>query len=569
MDYKERAQEWIAKAADPALKAELAAIAGDDNELKERFVNEMSFGTAGIRGKMGVGVSRMNIYTVRRVTQGLADHINGVYGGGSVAVSYDTRHNSELFAHETAEVLAANGIGVAIYPTAEPTPMLSFAVRQLGCTMGVMITASHNPAAYNGYKVFDGNGCQITESDADLILRCIERLDYFDGIRHQPIDWQNVPAEVLVIGRRVVEEYHCAVLAACVETKPALLEKLKVAYTPLHGTGYRHVTALLEQTGVRQLHIVEEQREPDGDFTTCEYPNPETAAALERGIALMLEQQCDILLATDPDADRIGVAVRQGNEARILTGNDIGALLLDYIIRARQADGTLPTRPVAVRSMVSTALADRIAEKAGVELRCVLTGFKYIGEQIHLLEQAGEQERFIFGFEESCGYLSGEYVRDKDAQNAAVLIAGMAAACKKQGRTLADALEELYRTFGYYKTRTISFSFEGLSGARVMADKMAGFRRQAPAQLAGRAIVGTADYQTGIRRSAALGTETSIGLPKSDIIEWDLAGGGRVIVRPSGTEPKIKVYLMAAEPSEEQSKALIDALEKELTGEMA
>lgn len=566
MDYKSRYKEWKEKLEDKTLSEELSAIASNDTEIRERFAVEMAFGTAGIRGKMGVGTARMNVYTVRRATQGLANHIIKCYGGGSVAVSYDTRNNSPLFARVSAEVLAANGIEVHIYPDAEPTPMLSFAVRKLGCRMGIMITASHNPAEYNGYKVFGADGCQITENDAEMILSCINALDYFDDVKHEPIDLESPPKGVHIISPRLTEDYYKAVLATSTDVKESLLSKLDVAYTPLHGTGYKHVVELLGRIGVGNLSIVPEQREPDGNFTTCEYPNPETKAALKLGVELMLEKGCDILLATDPDADRVGVAVRRGDSARILTGNEVGILLLDFIIKRRSENKTLPERPVAVRSLVSTAMADKIAEKSGVECRKVLTGFKFIGEQIYKLEQNNEQNRFIFGFEESCGYLAGDYVRDKDAQCAAVLLAELAACCKKNKETLCDRLEKLYGEFGYYKSRTLSFEFEGLSGAKAMQDKMESLRVSPPQQLANRVVTAVSDYASRRWRSLTLNVSRPIDLSTSDILEWELLGGASVIVRPSGTEPKIKVYLMVCEQSEQESDKMLSELEAEVSG---
>lgn len=563
MDYKHEYAVWKEKATDSALAAELKDISNDENELKERFSVEMAFGTAGIRGKMGAGTSRMNIYTVRRATQGLANHIIGCYGGGSVAISYDTRNNSRLFAEESASVLAACGIKVFIYDDAEPTPMLSFAVRSLDCRMGIMITASHNPAEYNGYKVFGADGCQITENDAKMILSCIERLDYFEDIKTVAFAGNQL---ISSIGRKLTADFYKAVLETSAGIKPAILSKLKVAYTPLHGTGCKHIIHLLNEIGVKELSVVEEQRDPDGDFTTCEYPNPETEGALRLGVKLCLDTKSDILLATDPDADRVGVAVRTSEtECRILTGNEIGVLLLDFIIKQRRENGSLPDKPVAVRSLVSTALTDKIAEKSGVELRRVLTGFKYIGEQIYRLEQSGEQERFIFGFEESCGYLAGDYVRDKDANGACVLISEMAAVYKKEGKTLCDVLAELYSEYGYFKTKTLSFEFEGLAGAKKMADKMDFLRKNQPEQIDGRRVNAISDYRTRQRLSTAMKIVAPIDLPTADIVEWELMGDATVIIRPSGTEPKIKVYLMVCEKTEVESNGAMARLAAKMT----
>lgn len=560
MDYNYNYKLWLQRAKEQPVASELEQLAGNEAEIKESFSSELSFGTAGIRGKMAAGTARMNIYTVRRATQGLADHINGCYGGGSVAIAYDTRNNSALFALESAGVLAANGISVQIFPDCEPTPVLSYAVRSLHCRMGIMITASHNPAVYNGYKVFGSDGCQITENDARLIFDCIDRLDYFDGIRCTRVTLDQPGDKVTVIGKKLLLDYRRAVLDCAVGVKASLLSELKVAYTPLHGAGYKHCMSVMEEIGVGSVSVVEQQRDPDGNFTTCEYPNPETEAALKLGVELCAEKGCDILLATDPDADRVGVAVRTSGGCVRLTGNEVGALLLDFIIKLRKANGTLPEKAVAVRSLVSTPLVDAIAAKNGVEIRKVLTGFKYIGEQILRLEQKGEQSRYIFGFEESCGYLAGTYVRDKDAQCAVMLLCEMAAYYKKKGKTLCDVLFELYAEFGFYRTRTLSYEFEGLSGAKVMADKMAAIRRNTPEAFAGRSIIAVSDYMSRRRCSVALGVEQPIDLPVSDIVEWELDGGADLIVRPSGTEPKIKVYVMVCESTDAGSESTLDSL---------
>lgn len=564
MDYITRYNIWKQKLPEGELSAELEGLENDPLKLCERFGSEMAFGTAGIRGKMGVGTAYMNIHTVARATQGLANYMKK-NGGDEVAVSYDTRNNSRLFALVSAGVMVANGIRVFIYGDCQPTPMLSYAVRKLHCKMGIMITASHNPAQYNGYKVFDSTGCQINEHDAGLILSEIDSLDYFDGIEIKPVEL-NTPCEgVTVIEDSLTKEYYADVMKASLPANKEELSRLKVAYTPLHGTGLVHVTKLLEAMGVGRLHTVEQQREPDGNFTTCEYPNPETAAALELGIRLMTEKDCDILIATDPDADRVGVAVNNRGKAVILTGNEVGALLLDHVIEIRKQNGTLPKDPVAVRSLVSTPLADCIAEKNGVQCRRVLTGFKYIGEQLAMLEKEDGPHRFIFGFEESCGYLAGGYVRDKDAQNASVLVAQLAAHCKARGKTLVDRLEELYKEHGYHKSKTLSLEFDGLGGAGIMAEKMRSLRENPIVMLGERRTLVASDYSENMSLVIMTGEKREIGLPRADIVEIDLEGGATVIVRPSGTEPKIKIYVMVSEKTREQSDILLEQLSKQIT----
>lgn len=559
MDSLSEYRKWCECASDEILKTELAALAGDTRQIEERFSSELKFGTAGLRGIIGAGSARMNIYTVARATQGLADYINGTLGGGAVAVSYDTRHCSELFAKTSARVLCANGIAVKLFGECAPTPLLSFAVRQFGCAAGIMITASHNPAKYNGYKVYGSDGCQMTTTAADMVFSCIEKIDTFTGVKSVAFEKALGDGQIEYIPERFFERYYDAVNSCRVRPAQSLAQ-LGIVYTPLHGTGKRHVMRLLQDAGAENVALVDEQAEPDGDFTTCEYPNPETTEALRRGLLLCEKTNADILIATDPDADRVGAAVKHGDGYRILCGNEMGALLFDYIAAGRSENGTLPQRAVAVRSVVSDSLCDDIARDAGVEMREVLTGFKYIGEQILLLEQQQSADDFIFGFEESCGFLAGSYVRDKDAMVAALLLCEMAAYYKQKHKTLVERLGELYEKYGYHKTVTLNFASEGIAGQQKIADTMQRLREHPPTELCGSEVLQTADFLSRRRVNSITGIESEISLPKADIVSWKLKNGAVVTIRPSGTEPKMKAYIIVKEPTEQQSEQLLDYL---------
>jgi len=526
---------WREKAvADQELGEELKGMEQEPDRIREAFYRELVFGTGGLRGILGAGTNRMNVYTVAKVTQGLADHIRkkSEQRECSVAVSYDSRIKSELFARTASAVLAANGLRVFLFPRLMPTPCLSYAVRRLGCFAGIMITASHNPAEYNGYKVYGADGCQITTEAAADILEEIRKLDIFsdvkqgsfeDGVRGGRITY--IPDEV---DRSFIEE----VKKQSLWGEEGAGKEISVVYSPLNGTGLKPVLRALRESGYTDITVVEEQREPDGRFPTCPRPNPEVKAAMELGIRYAREKGADLVLATDPDCDRVGVAVRDHKgEYTLLSGNETGLLLLDYVCARRKALGTMPEEPVFMKTIVTTAMAERIASCYGVKTVNVLTGFKFIGEQLGFLEAEGKEDSFIFAFEESYGYLSGSYVRDKDGVGASLLICEMAAFCKSRGISLAEKLEELYRTYGYCLDTQHCYEFEGARGSEQMAEIMKRFREN-PFFLGEKRIVSFLDYRDGLD-----------GLPKSDVVRFSLEDGCSVVVRPSGTEPKIKVYV--------------------------
>ena len=544
-DYQKRLAKWLASPAVAAAdRAELEAIT-DPKELEDRFYRDLEFGTGGLRGVLGMGTNRMNIYTVRKATQGLANYLAAAGLERSVAIGYDSRINSDLFARETARVLAANGIKAWLYPRLEPTPALSFAVRDLGCGAGVCVTASHNPAKYNGYKVYGADGCQITLEAARAVLGHIEALDEFADVKLAGFEEALADGRIEFIGEDTLDRFVAAVRAQQVD-RQAGSAPLRVVYTPLNGAGLECVKRILGEIGVTDVTVVPEQEKPDGNFPTCPYPNPEIQEAMERGLALCESVRPDLLLGTDPDCDRCGIAVPHEGGYRLMTGNEVGVLLLDYICRVRTAQGTMPAAPVAVSTIVSTPMADPICQKYGVELRRTLTGFKFIGEQIGLLEKEGHAERFIFGFEESYGYLSGPHVRDKDAVNAAMLICEMARWYRGRGQTLYQAMEALYREHGFWRSELHSTAFEGADGMRRMNAIMAALREKTPAALAGMAVERVVDYAD----SAAT------GLPASNVLRLELEGGASLMIRPSGTEPKIKLYLSAVGASRAEADGI-------------
>ena len=557
-DVRAELERWIANVFDGELAAELAemkvaADAGDDSAVVDAFFQDLAFGTAGLRGTLGAGTNRMNIYTVGRATQGFADYLNANFENPSVAIARDSRNKGELFVQVTAAILAANGIVAHVYPKISPVPTLSFAVRDLGCSGGICMTASHNPAAYNGYKAYGPDGCQITSEAAKAISAAIANTDAFSGVKTMDFDEAVASGMVKWIDDAVLERYYDAVLSKSVSTLSAeqvAEAPLKLVYTPLNGTGLVPVTTVLERAGITDITVVPEQREPNGDFPTCPYPNPEIREAMQKGIDLCEEVHPDLLLATDPDADRVGVACKDGDDYTLLTGNEMGVLLLDYIARMRSERGEDLSDKVAVTTIVSSAMVDALAAEYGFELRRCLTGFKYIGDIITELSDAGQVDRFIFGFEESYGYLSGDHVRDKDAVNASLLICQMAQDYKLRGMNLAQAMRALYEKHGWWLNRTVSVSFPGAAGAETMRGIMAKLREQAPSELAGRAVEAVVDYEGGVN-----------GLPSANVVEFDVEGGNKVIVRPSGTEPKIKLYVFAKDADRAAADALLDALE--------
>ena len=557
-DVRAELERWIANVSDEELAAELAemkkaADAGDDSVAVDAFFQDLAFGTAGLRGTLGAGTNRMNIYTVGRATQGFADYLNANFENPSVAIARDSRNKGELFVQVTASILAANGIVAHVYPKISPVPTLSFAVRDLGCSGGICMTASHNPAAYNGYKAYGPDGCQITSEAAKAISASIANTDAFSGVKTMGFDEAVASGMVKWIDDAVLERYYDAVLSKSVSSLSAeqvAEAPLKLVYTPLNGTGLIPVTTVLERAGITDITVVPEQREPNGDFPTCPYPNPEIREAMQKGIDLCEEVHPDLLLATDPDADRVGVACKDGDDYTLLTGNEVGVLLLDYIARMRSERGEDLSDKVAVTTIVSSAMVDALAAEYGFELRRCLTGFKYIGDIITELSDAGQVDRFIFGFEESYGYLSGDHVRDKDAVNASLLICQMAQDYKLRGMNLAQAMRALYEKHGWWLNRTASVSFPGAAGAETMRGIMAKLREQAPSELAGRAVEAVVDYEGGVN-----------GLPSANVVEFDVEGGNKVIVRPSGTEPKIKLYVFAKDADRAAADALLDALE--------
>ena len=557
-DVRAELERWIANVSDDELAAELAEMkvavdAGDDSAAVDAFFQDLAFGTAGLRGTLGAGTNRMNIYTVGRATQGFADYLNANFENPSVAIARDSRNKGELFVQVTASILAANGIVAHVYPKISPVPTLSFAVRDLGCSGGICMTASHNPAAYNGYKAYGPDGCQITSEAAKAISAAIANTDAFSGVKTMDFDGAVASGMVKWIDDAVLERYYDAVLSKSVSglsAEQVAEAPLKLVYTPLNGTGLVPVTTVLERAGITDITVVPEQREPNGDFPTCPYPNPEIREAMQKGIDLCEEVHPDLLLATDPDADRVGVACKDGDDYTLLTGNEMGVLLLDYIARMRSERGEDLSDKVAVTTIVSSAMVDALAVEYGFELRRCLTGFKYIGDIITELSDAGQVDRFIFGFEESYGYLSGDHVRDKDAVNASLLICQMAQDYKLRGMNLAQAMRALYEKHGWWLNRTVSVSFPGAAGAETMRGIMAKLREQAPRELAGRAVEAVVDYEGGVN-----------GLPSANVVEFDVEGGNKVIVRPSGTEPKIKLYVFAKDADRAAADALLDALE--------
>lgn len=547
---------WLSSPlGDPDLKAELEHIFGDEAAIEDRFYRELEFGTGGLRGVIGAGTNRLNVHTVARATQGYCNYLHKKFTNPSVAIAYDSRIKSTLFAKTAAGVFAANGIAVHIYPELMPTPALSYAVRALACSGGIVVTASHNPAKYNGYKVYGADGCQITLEAAKSILAEISSVDVFSGVSSIDFEEGLRQGKISYIPEQVTTDYLNRVSREAFQ--PAGIDKnVAIVYTPLNGAGLSCVTRILRENGYTNISIVKEQEQPDGNFPTCPYPNPEIEEALRLGLTYCQKLGADLLLANDPDCDRVGTAVRDKDSYRLISGNEMGVLLFDYICKMRAEKGTMPKNPVAVKTIVTTEMAAKVAEAYGVELRNVLTGFKFIGEQIGLLEQAGEENRYIWGFEESYGYLSGPFVRDKDGVNASLLICEMFAYYKAQGLSLVDVLRELYKKYGAFQNALQSFTFEGAEGFATMQKIMADFRQNAPAEVLGRKVLLKSDYKTSVATDAS-GKESAIDMPSSDVLKFDLEGDLSLVVRPSGTEPKLKIYYSVKADSEEQAKALV------------
>ena len=558
MDINALYKLWLEKAtADPDLITELKSVEGKNEEISDRFYRELEFGTGGLRGVIGAGTNRMNYYTVCKATQGLASYLMKIKPeGASVAVSYDSRIKSDYFAKSVAGVLSANGIRVYIYTELMPTPMLSWAVRYFKCDAGVMVTASHNPAKYNGYKVYGSDGCQLTIDAADAVLAEINKTDTFGGITAISFDEGLRSGMIKYIDDKCIDEYMAEVKKQAIHPDICASSGLKVVYTPLNGTGNKPVRRILRESGIRDVIVVPEQENPDGNFTTCPYPNPEFKEALQKGLELCKKEKPDLLLATDPDCDRVGIAVPDGDDYALFTGNEVGALLLEYIARERKALGTLPAKPVAVKTIVTTDIAQKIADKYGIELVEVLTGFKFIGEQIGFLEKKGEEDRYIFGFEESYGYLAGGYVRDKDAVVASMLICEMAAYYRSKGISLIEARRKMYEEYGSYVNKLDNFAFEGESGMAKMQEIMESIRNSVPADVAGTKTVAFADYEAQEKTDLATGAKTKIDLPKSNVLALYLEDGAKLIIRPSGTEPKIKIYYTTIGKTNADAEAL-------------
>lgn len=553
---------WLKNATeDPDLIPELESIKDDQDAVYDRFYRELEFGTAGLRGVLGAGTNRMNIYVVRYATQGLANYLKKNYDKASVAIAGDSRIKSDVFVKEAARVLAANGIKAYVARELQPTPVVSFCVRELKCQAGIMVTASHNPAKYNGYKCYGSNGCQMTDESADAVYSEIQSIDIFNDVKTIEFEQGLADGSIEYIDDTVYDSYIENVKKQAVNPGICKGAGLKVVYTPLNGAGNKLVRRVLAETGVDNVVVVKEQEMPDGNFTTCPYPNPEIKEALQLGLDLCEKEKPDLLLATDPDSDRVGIAVKlKDGSFRLMTGNETGIMLTNYILSCRKALNNLPQNPFVVKTIVTTELVAKICDKFGCELRNVLTGFKYIGEQILELEKAGEEERYIFGFEESYGYLAGTYVRDKDAVVASMLICEMAAYYRTQGKSLDDVITELYKEFGYYKNKTISFEFDGAAGLEKMGGIMTSLRENHPDEICGRRVTVVNDYKLSLKTDKANGTTAEIKLPKSNVIAFMLDDGCSITVRPSGTEPKIKLYITAVGENEESAIKIADQL---------
>lgn len=552
---------WLKKTEGCAeLHDELAAIEGKEDEISDRFYRALEFGTGGLRGVLGAGTNRMNVFTVNQATQGLADYLNAKYDSPSVAIAHDSRINSDVFARGAAGVLAANGIKVYIYPELVPTPMLSFAVRRLHCSSGIIITASHNPAKYNGYKCYSHEGYQMTDAEANATYECIRKVDIFNDVKTLDFDEGIKSGKIELIPSSVNEAFYESVLSRRVNPDAVAKGKLKLIYTPLNGTGNKPVREVLKRAGFDDVTVVPSQEHPDGHFPTCPYPNPEIRQAFEEALKLAENKKADLLLATDPDCDRVGIAVNTGDGYKLMSGNEVGVLLTEYVLSSMKAAGTLPKAPVIVKSFVTTSLVDRVAESYGCEVRDVLTGFKYIGEIATELEKKNEGERFILGMEESYGYLSGLHARDKDAVVSSMLICEMASFYKIQGKTLVQKMAEIYEKYGYYKNILLNFTFEGESGMEKMGDIMTSLREHAPEKIAGMKVIETADYKKSERVDILSGKVSEIKLPKSNVLAYKLPDGNSVIVRPSGTEPKLKAYVTSCGKDENHASALGEQL---------
>lgn len=566
MNTKYIYEKWLDATEDADLKKQLIAMT--ETEINDAFYKDLEFGTGGLRGIRDAGTNRMNIYTVCKATQGLCNFLKSQGKLSSVAIAFDSRIKSELFARTAAGVIAANGATAHIFTELMPTPVLSYAVRELGCDAGIVITASHNPAEYNGYKVYGSDGCQITLGMAEAIQKCIKKVDIFDDVIKVTFNKAVRDGSVRYISPDIFENYLAQAERCSINSELLKESDLKVIYTPLNGAGNKPVREILSRAGLKNLMVVLEQEKPDGHFSTCQKPNPEECSAFELAILLGENTQADMLFATDPDCDRVGVAVKNGQGYRLLTGNETGCLLLDYILSQRKAKNKLPESPVIIKTIVTSAMANMIADEYGAQVIDTLTGFKYIGEQIGVLEQKHEKDSYVFGFEESYGYLPEVFVRDKDAVTTSLLICEMTAFYKKNKSTLLEELEKLYKKHGYWKHKLLSFSFEGADGMKRMDDIMSNFRECAFEEYAGLTVIKTDDYLNSVTMNRKTAKNHRLTLPKSDVMLFSLEKNCELVIRPSGTEPKLKCYLTVRAENSNCAITMLQALETDITNKI-
>ncbi len=561
-DVKKLYENWLENCTEKDLHDELVNIQGNDDEILDRFYRYLDFGTAGLRGVLGAGTNRMNIYTVCHATQGLCNYLNAHFENPSVAIGYDSRLKSDAFARESACVFAANGIKVFLFPHLVPTPFVSYAVMQLHCSSGVVITASHNPSKYNGYKCYGDDGYQITDEAAAETYDYIGKVDMFGGVKKMSFDKAVSDGTVEYIGNDLIEAFYKTALEKSINPEICANSDLRVVYTPLNGTGNIPVRTVLKRIGFKNIRVVPEQELPDGNFPTCPYPNPEIRQAFECALKMAEneKEKPDLLLATDPDSDRLGIAVHHNGEYVLMSGNNVGVLFTQYILKAKKENGTLPEAPVMTESIVSTPLLEIVANACGAEVKQLLTGFKYVGEYIAELEKEGKDGNFLMGMEESYGYLVGTHVRDKDAVAASLLMCEMAAYYKAKGKTLVDVMNDIYDEFGYFSDKLYNFGFEGASGMKKMSEIMASTRQTPPAEIAGMPVVKISDYLQSLTTDTVTGETKAIDQPKSNVLSYILPDGCRAVVRPSGTEPKIKVYITARGENPDLADELADKI---------
>ena len=567
-NIKELYSLWLNNTKDEKeIYDELVSVEGKDDEILDRFYKNLEFGTGGLRGVIGAGTNRMNVFTVNQATQGLADYLNAEFDSPSVAIAHDSRINSDVFAKGAAEVLAGNGIKVYFYPELVPTPMLSFAVRHFLCSSGIVITASHNPSQYNGFKCYDPHGYQMTDEGAAKTYGYIQKVDMFTGVKKLAFDEGIKNGMIEYIGNDVYEKFYKAVLGECINPEVSKKSDLKIIYTPLNGTGNKPVRTVLSRMGFKDVTVVPSQENPDGHFPTCPYPNPEIRQAFEEAIKLAEEIGGDLLLATDPDCDRVGIAVNDGGEYKLMTGNEVGVMLSQYLLSCRKEQGTLPKDPAIIKTIVTTNLIEKVAKDYNCKIYNLLTGFKYIGELVTELESKGEADNFVLGMEESYGYLTGIHARDKDAVNGASLVCEMAAYYKeKEGKNLYRVMQDIYKKYGIYLNTLLNFAFAGAEGMDKMKNIMSSLRANPPKEIAGLEVTKVSDYLTGVSTDTKSGVQEKITLPKSNVLAFSLPDGNSAIIRPSGTEPKIKVYVTAVGKDREDAQRLTDEISKCMKG---